>query len=58
MNETPEIDVHFIKSDSVPGGLGEPATAVVQPAIANAIFAACGKRVRTLPMTPEHIAAA
>jgi len=59
INEAPKtIDVHFIKSDSTPGGLGEPGTAVVQPAIANAIFAAIGKRVRTLPYTPENIGAA
>jgi len=58
INEAPkELNIHFIKSDSVPGGLGEPGTAVVQPAIANAIFAACGKRPRTLPYTPENIGA-
>jgi isoquinoline 1-oxidoreductase beta subunit len=56
INENPKVlDIHFITSDSVPGGLGEPGTAVVQPAIGNAIFAACGKRCRTLPFTPENI---
>jgi isoquinoline 1-oxidoreductase beta subunit len=56
MNENPKVlDIHFIKSDSTPGGLGEPGTAVIQPAIGNAIFAACGKRCRTLPFTPENI---
>jgi isoquinoline 1-oxidoreductase beta subunit len=56
INENPKVmDIHFIKSDSVPGGLGEPGTAVVQPAIGNAIFAACGKRCRNLPFTPENI---
>ena len=59
INEAPKtLNIHFIKSNSVPGGLGEPATAVIQPAIANAIFAASGKRVRTLPYTPENIGAA
>jgi isoquinoline 1-oxidoreductase beta subunit len=59
MNENPKVlDIHFIKSDSGPGGLGEPGTAVVQPAIGNAIFAACGKRCRTLPFTPENISRA
>jgi len=59
MNEAPKVlDIHFIKSDSTPGGLGEPGTAVIQPAIGNAIFAACGKRVRTLPFTAEHIRSA
>ncbi len=58
INEAPKtLNIHFIKSDSTPGGLGEPGTAVVQPAIANAIFAASGKRVHTLPFTPENIRA-
>jgi isoquinoline 1-oxidoreductase beta subunit len=56
INENPKVlDIHFIKSDSTPGGLGEPGTAVIQPAIGNAIFAASGKRCRTLPFTPENI---
>ena len=56
MNENPKLlDIHFIKSDSTPGGLGEPGTAVIQPAIGNAIFAASGKRCRTLPFSPENI---
>lgn len=59
INEAPKsLDIHFLVSDNTPGGLGEPGTAVVQPAIGNAIFAATGKRVRTLPFTPEHIRAA
>lgn len=59
INENPKVlDIHFITSDSVPGGLGEPGTAVVQPAIGNAIFAACGKRCRNLPFTPENISGA
>ena len=58
INETPKVmDVHFIKSDGAPGGLGEPATAVIVPAIANAIHAASGKRVRTFPALPENVAA-
>ena len=59
INEAPKVlDIHFISSDSAPGGLGEPGTAVIQPAIGNAIFAACGKRARTLPFTPENIRSA
>ena len=56
INEAPKVlDINFIKSDSNPGGLGEPGTAVIQPAIGNAIFAASGKRCRTLPFSPENI---
>jgi isoquinoline 1-oxidoreductase beta subunit len=60
MEEAPRsIEVHWVKpaANQPPGGLGEPGTAVVQPAIANAIFAATGKRVRRLPLTPENIRA-
>ena len=61
INEAPKkIEISWIKgaAGQPPGGLGEPATAVVQGAIANAIFAASGKRVRMLPFTPENISAA
>ena len=60
MNEAPKsIEVTWVQpaANQPPGGLGEPGTAVVQPAIANAIFAASGKRVRRLPLTPENIRA-
>ena len=61
INEAPKkLEITWLKPapNQPPGGLGEPATAVIQGAIANAIFAACGKRVRVLPFTPENISAA
>ncbi|MEI6000033.1 xanthine dehydrogenase family protein molybdopterin-binding subunit [Paraburkholderia bengalensis] len=50
IHETPTIDVHIVKSSEAPGGIGEPGTAAAQPAIANAIYAATGKRLRHLPV--------
>ncbi|MBN3802269.1 xanthine dehydrogenase family protein molybdopterin-binding subunit [Paraburkholderia sp. Ac-20336] len=50
INETPPIDVHIVKSGEAPGGIGEPGTAALAPALANAIYAATGKRLRQLPV--------
>jgi isoquinoline 1-oxidoreductase beta subunit len=50
LNETPEIVVHIVKSGEAPGGIGEPGTSALAPALTNAIFAATGKRIRKLPV--------
>jgi isoquinoline 1-oxidoreductase beta subunit len=50
MNETPRMDVHLIKSSEAPGGIGEPGTSCVMPALTNAVYAATGKRIRKLPV--------
>jgi isoquinoline 1-oxidoreductase beta subunit len=50
MNETPAIEVHIVKSSEAPGGMGETGTSAIAPALANAIFAATGKRIRRLPV--------
>ncbi len=47
----PKIEVHIFATDELPGGAGEPGTPPAAPALANAIFAATGERVRTLPIT-------
>ena len=50
IDEMPEVEVHIVDSDQPPGGVGEPGTPPIAPAVANAVFAATGKPVRQLPI--------
>jgi isoquinoline 1-oxidoreductase beta subunit len=50
MNEMPKIEVHIVDSGEKSGGVGEPGTPPIAPAVANAVFAATGKRLRQLPL--------
>ena len=53
----PAIDIHIIDSGEAPGGMGEPGTCAVPPAITNAIFAATGVRLRKLPIDTSKLKA-
>ena len=55
MEQAPAIDVHIVKSSEPPGGMGETGTSAIVPAIANAIFAATGKRLRKMPVDPAAL---
>jgi isoquinoline 1-oxidoreductase subunit beta len=50
INEAPTIEIHIVQNSEPPGGMGEAGTSAVAPAVINAIFAATGKRLRTLPI--------
>ncbi|MFZ1013342.1 MAG: hypothetical protein WAN28_08355, partial [Terracidiphilus sp.] len=52
MNEMPKVEVCIVNSEEPPSGIGEPTVPPIGPAVSNAIFAATGKRVRSLPLSP------
>lgn len=58
MKDMPLTEVHLVASAEAPGGFGEHPVPIVAPAVANAVFAATGIRVRRLPITPESLKAA
>ena len=57
IDATPHVDVRIIQSGEAPGGIGEPGTPPIAPAVTNAVFAATGKRVRSLPIRAETLKA-
>jgi isoquinoline 1-oxidoreductase subunit beta len=57
MNEAPAIDVHIVQSTEAPGGMGEPGTSALAPAVTNAIFGATGVRLRKLPIDRSKLKA-
>jgi isoquinoline 1-oxidoreductase beta subunit len=56
IDEAPRVDSYIVDSTAAPGGIGEPATALVAPAVCNAIYAATGRRLRSLPLTRHGLA--
>ena len=57
MEEAPAIEVHIVDSKEEPGGIGEPGTSTIAPAVVNAIFALTGKRLRRLPVDASELKA-
>jgi isoquinoline 1-oxidoreductase beta subunit len=56
MAEMPKVDTYIVPSGGFWGGVGEPTIAVAAPAVMNALFAATGKRIRTLPLKKHSLA--
>ncbi len=58
INEAPAIEVYRVENSEAPGGMGEPATSGIAPAVVNAVFAATGKRLRKLPIDASQLKSA
>ena len=58
MPEMPKVEVHIVPSTENPSGVGEPGVPVIAPAVANALFAATGKRLRKLPFVTADLKSA
>jgi len=54
-NEMPEIEVFIVPSTETPGGIGEPSTALAAGSLVNAVAAATGRRIYSLPIKPEQL---
>jgi CO/xanthine dehydrogenase Mo-binding subunit len=54
-NEMPQIDVYIVPSTEAPGGIGEPSTALAAGSLVNAVYAATGKRIYSLPIRPQQL---
>ena len=57
MAEMPAVETHIVQSDAAPGGVGEPGTPPIAPAVTNALFALTGRRIRRLPIRPTDLLA-
>jgi isoquinoline 1-oxidoreductase beta subunit len=55
MDEMPQIDVYIVPSDRRASGIGEMGVSPIAPAVANAVYAATGKRIRHIPIKPEDL---
>lgn len=58
INEMPEVEVHIVESNEAPTGVGEPGVPPIGPAVANAVYKATGRRIRTLPFALHGLSAA
>jgi isoquinoline 1-oxidoreductase beta subunit len=55
INEMPKVEVYIVPSHEPPGGVGEPGVPPIAPAVANAVFAVTGKRIRRLPINADEL---